>query len=223
MHAVQKEARTTTKLRVVFNASAKSDSGVSLNARLLLGPTANASLIDVLLRFRQYKVALPTDVSKMYRAVLLKESQRDLHRFVCREDTNRPLKDYRMTRFTFDVPASVFAAIMAMPQNAMDHELSYPQAAKAALDGFYVDDGLIGADSIAQAIEFHKQLQELFQLGGFELRKWMSSETEVSRTIHTQLLDEQHEIEIKQVSGFTKVLGWNGILEQIPPVQWFLP
>ena len=75
MHTVRKESRTITKLRVVFDASAKSESGVSLNDRLFVGPTVNASLIDVLLRFRQYKVALTTDVSKMYRAVLLDESQ----------------------------------------------------------------------------------------------------------------------------------------------------
>ena len=131
----------------------------------------NPSLVDVLLRFQQHKVALTTDVSKMYRAVLLEEGQQDLHRFVWREDTTQPMKDYRMTRLTFGISASTFAAIMAMRQNSMDHELRYPQTAKAVLKAFYVDDGLIGADSIVHAIQLRKQLQELFRLGGFELRK----------------------------------------------------
>ena len=78
-----------------------------------------------------------------------------------------PLKDYGMTRLTFGVSASAFAAIMAMRQNTIDNELRYPQAVRAVLDMFYVDDDLTGADSIAQAIELRKQLQELFCLGGF--------------------------------------------------------
>ena len=71
-----------------------------------------------------------------------------------------------MTRLTFGVSAFAFAAIMAMWQNAMDNELRYPQAAKAVVNAFYVDDGLVGADSIAQVIELQKQLQELFRLEG---------------------------------------------------------
>ena len=39
MYAVHKQASTTTKLRVVFDASAKSSSGISLNDTLMVGPT----------------------------------------------------------------------------------------------------------------------------------------------------------------------------------------
>jgi len=58
MHAVRKEDSTTTKLRVVFDASAKSSTGVSLNDTLLVGPTVHPPLIDVLLRFRTHRIAL---------------------------------------------------------------------------------------------------------------------------------------------------------------------
>ena len=49
MHAVRKDSSSTTKIRPVFDASAKSSSGVTLNDMLLIGPTVHASLIDVLL------------------------------------------------------------------------------------------------------------------------------------------------------------------------------
>lgn len=50
----------------------------------MVGPNIHLPLIDVLLRFRLYQVALTADVSKMYRAVQLAELDRDYHRFVWR-------------------------------------------------------------------------------------------------------------------------------------------
>ena len=120
MHPVRKDSSTTTKIRAVFDASAKSSSGVSLNDTLLVGPTIHPPLVDVLLRFRLYRVALITDVTKMYRAIELTESDKDLHRFVWRTTPGEMLQDYRMTRVTFGVSASSFAANMAVKQNATD-------------------------------------------------------------------------------------------------------
>lgn len=75
-HAVCKDSRTTTKLRVVFDASARTTSGVSLNDILMVGHTVHPSLVDVLLRFRLHRVAVITDISKMYRAFKLADSDR---------------------------------------------------------------------------------------------------------------------------------------------------
>ena len=76
MYAVRKDSITTTKIRAVFDASAKSSSGVSLNDTLLVGPTVHPPLVDILLRFRLYRIASIADVSKMYRAIELTESDR---------------------------------------------------------------------------------------------------------------------------------------------------
>ena len=73
MHTVYKTSSVTTKVRAVFDASAKSTTGVSLNDCLLVGPTVHSPLIDVLLRFRLHRVAITTDISKMYRAIELVE------------------------------------------------------------------------------------------------------------------------------------------------------
>ena len=89
---------------------------------------------------------MTTDVSKMYRADVLPENQRDLHQFVWRENSKQPLVDHRMKRLTFGVLASSFAANMAVRQNAIDNKERHPLAAQAVLDSFFVDDGLTGAD-----------------------------------------------------------------------------
>ena len=152
MHAVRKEKSTTTKKGVVFDASAKSSAGVSL----LVGPTVHPSLIDVLLRSRTHRVVLTTDVSKMYRAVELTPTDKDLHRFIWRNDPKDTLLDYRMTLVTFGVSASSYAANMAVKQNAIDYAMQYPLAAKKVNTSFYVDDGLTGANSIQEAIELQQ-------------------------------------------------------------------
>ena len=171
MHAVYKQSSSTTKIRAVFDASAKSSSGVSLNDILLVGPTIHPPLIDVLLRFRLHRIALTADVSKMYRAVELTDEDKDLHRFVWRSRPTDTLQDYRMTRVTFGVSASSFAANMSVWQNAIDSAHEYPLAARVVEDSFYVDDCLSGADDVENAITLYDQLRKLFQRGGFLLRK----------------------------------------------------
>ena len=79
-HCVIKDASSTTKLRVVFDASAKSASGVSLNDRLLVGPQLQKDLFGILISFRFHQVALSADIAKMYRQVQLDDEDKDFYR-----------------------------------------------------------------------------------------------------------------------------------------------
>ena len=63
-HAVIKEDSITTKLRVVFDGSAKTSTGVSLNDTLMVGPTIQADLFTLLTRFRSHRYALTADIEK---------------------------------------------------------------------------------------------------------------------------------------------------------------
>lgn len=166
MHVVSKSSSTTTKLRAVFDASAATTSGISLNTTLMVGPTVHPSLIDVLIRFRMHRIALIADVSRMYRAVLLTHEDKDLHRFLWRDDPKEALKDYRMTRVTFGVSASSFIANMCVKQNAIDFESQYPRAATQVMKSFYVDDYLGGADTVQKAVDLQSEIHRLFEKGG---------------------------------------------------------
>ena len=207
MHAVHKEHSTTTKIRAVFDTSAKSTTGVSLNDTLLVGPTVHPPLIDVLLQFRLHKIAITADVSKMYRAVELTQPDRDLHRFVWRSKPDNTLVDYRMTRITFGVSASAFAANMSVKQNAIDHATEFPQAANVVNTSFYVDDCLTGANSIEEAVELQQQLHGLFAKGEFLLRKWNSNNTTVLQNISPELRDSQPLQLLPTNDEYTKTLG----------------
>ena len=97
MHAIRKESNTMTKLRAVFDTSAKSSTGVSLNDTLLVGPTIHPPLVNILLRFRSNRIALTTDVSQMYRAVELIVPDCNLYRFVWRSSSEEEFLNYWMT------------------------------------------------------------------------------------------------------------------------------
>ena len=216
MHAVYKASSTTTKVRAVFDASAKSSTGVSLNDTLLVRQTVHPPLIDVLLRFRLYPIALTADVSKMYRAVELAMTDRDLPRFVWRSSSKEPLQDYRMTRVTFGVSASSFAANMAVKQNAIDHAHEYPLAAEVIEKSFYVDDCLSGAANKELAITLRQQLSDLFSRGNFLLRKWNSNDPSVLQSIPEELRDSSIVQTISESNEYTKTLGleWNVCMDQ---------
>ena len=215
MHAVKKESSTTTKVRAMFDASAKSSSNASLNDTLLIGPTIHSSLVDVLLLFRLHQIALTADVSKMYRAIELVESDQDLHRFVWRSDPRDHLKDYRMTRVTFGVSASSFVANMSVKHNALDNDLEFPKAANAVETSFYVDHCLTGADSVEEAMDLYQQLLDLFAKGGFFLRKWNSSDPHVLCNIKSELQDTQSIHHIPSPDEYTITIGieWNASMD----------
>ena len=101
----------------------------------------------------------------------------------------RSPKNYRMTRLTFGVSASSFAANMAVKQNAIDFTKEYPKAASIVPISFYVDDGLTDEGSDEKARKLQNQLQALFTRAGFLLRKWMSSEPDVLRHLEPHLLE----------------------------------
>lgn len=74
MHGIVKNSSTTTKLRVVFDASAHSESGASLNDQLL---SLYPHLTRVVNRFRTHSIGKSSDMSKMFREVGLQPSERD--------------------------------------------------------------------------------------------------------------------------------------------------
>jgi hypothetical protein len=66
-HSVKKASSLTTKVRVVFVASAKSTSGISLNDALKCGLVVQQDLFSILVRFHKHQFVLFSDIEKMFR------------------------------------------------------------------------------------------------------------------------------------------------------------
>ena len=69
------------KVRIVFDAAAEHE-GTSQNKNLLQEPDYTNSLVGVLLRFREEKIALVGDIESMFHQVKVNEGYRDLLRFL---------------------------------------------------------------------------------------------------------------------------------------------
>lgn len=89
---VQKMSSTTTKYRVVFNASRRDDSKTSLNDHLMVGPVIQRQLFDILVKFRTYNIAgYCADITKMYRQILVHSEDRKYQRILWRSNQKSPI------------------------------------------------------------------------------------------------------------------------------------
>ena len=80
-HVVIWNDKKTTRVRVVYDASAK-QGGPSLNDCLCKGPKFDQKILDILLRFRTYKAILAADIEKAFLMVAVAKEDRDVLRFL---------------------------------------------------------------------------------------------------------------------------------------------
>lgn len=113
-HEVLKLESSSTPLCIVFNSSA-SYMGQKLNDFWAKGPVIFNNMLGVLLRFRQDRITVTGDISKMYHYVKLCTLDQHTHRFLWRDlDVNRPPDHYVLTSVTFGDRPSGTIAILAL-------------------------------------------------------------------------------------------------------------
>lgn len=77
-----KNSSLSTKLRIVFDGSSETTTGLSLNDVLMTGPTIQDNLISHFIRFRKYKYVVTADIEKMYQRVLVREQDRKFQKIL---------------------------------------------------------------------------------------------------------------------------------------------
>ncbi|XP_072946166.1 uncharacterized protein [Epargyreus clarus] len=176
-HAVVREDKETTKVRIVFDASSKDNNNRSLNDELLVGPKLQQDLRHILMRWRNHKICIVADIVKMYRMVCVAEQDTDFQRIVWRfsSDRTQPIVHYKLLRLTFGTACAPYLAVKSLQRLAELEEAKYPLAARITKKDFYMDDLITGADNEHEAIAIYNEMTELMKSGGFELQKWNSN------------------------------------------------
>ncbi|XP_055645178.1 uncharacterized protein LOC129781512 [Toxorhynchites rutilus septentrionalis] len=182
-HPVVKESSTTTKVRVVFDASCKTSSGVSLNDVLLTGPVVQEDLRSIILRCRIKQIMLVADVEKMFRQIYIHPEERPLQSILWRASPKEEVCTYELNTVTYGTRPAPFLATRTLKQLATDEREKYPLAYKSIIEDTYMDDVITGSDNVEAAINLSFQLNHMMEDGGFRLRKWASNCEAVLNTI----------------------------------------
>ncbi|XP_076176654.1 uncharacterized protein LOC143151439 [Ptiloglossa arizonensis] len=211
-HSVQKDSSLTTRTRVVFDASAKLSTNVSLNDILMIGPTLQGDLFSTLTKFRTHRYALTADIAKMYRQVKVAPEDRRYQKVLWRESPNQPISTYALNTVIYGTASTAYLAIRSLHQLADDAGAQFPAAANLLKSDFYVDDLLTGADTLAEATLIRDQLIQLTSQGGFELRQWASNDPSLTQSVESSSEDQFMTIAPDE---FTKTLGlrWDRVLD----------
>lgn len=184
-HPVLKASSLTTKLRVVFDASAKSSSGLSLNDVLLCGPTVQEELFSILIRFRKHQFVLMADVEKMFRQVNIRKEDRDMQRIVWRSDPKKQLHTYRLSTVTYGTTSASFMTTNCLITLADESKNQYPLASEIVRRDFYMDDLMTGSNTIEECCQLRKQIHAILETAKFPLRKWCSNSQTILENIGT--------------------------------------
>ncbi|XP_030763068.1 uncharacterized protein LOC115887734 [Sitophilus oryzae] len=182
-HGVFKEQNQTTKLRVVFDASARTDSGLSLNELQCVGPTIQDDLVSILLRFRQYQVVVCADIIKMYRQILIDPSQRCFQKILWGISSNEPVQEYELNTVTYGMASSPWLSVRCLKQLALENSDVYPRSSEIISKDFYMDDLFTGGDTPGEVIKICSEVTDILQSGCFPLQKWASNNSEVLKHV----------------------------------------
>lgn len=160
-YAVVRESSSTTKLRVVFNASCKRfRDRTSLNDHLLIGPKLQTDLAAIILRWRQWCYVYTADIAKMFRQILVNPLNTDFQRILWRPNKDLAVKHFRLFTVTYGLASALYLAMRVLKQLATDDGHAFPKAAAIIESSLYVDDILFGGDDMDGLRDTRNQLIE---------------------------------------------------------------
>ncbi|XP_012542676.1 uncharacterized protein LOC105840318 [Monomorium pharaonis] len=138
-HAVLKNNSLMTKVRVVFDASTKTNAGVSLN---------------------DY-------IAQMYRQIWVDKSQTPLQRIFWRNDLSEELTTFKLQTVTYGTTCAPFMAMRTMLELANINASRYPRRSTTISSDFYVDDLLSGSNDLNEVKKIRDETMEILAEGGF--------------------------------------------------------
>lgn len=176
-HGVLKQESSTTKLRVVLDASAKTHTGFSLNDLLHAGPNLQTDLFLLLLNFRLFPVAITADIKQMYLQLEVNQSHRKFLKILFRFHETDQIKTFQFNRLPFGLKCSPYLAMKTLRYLATESEdaNNYPEASQIVNSRLYMDDLVHSVSDEQSAKRLSWDLIELLQPAGFNLVKWNSN------------------------------------------------
>ncbi|XP_044740096.1 uncharacterized protein LOC123301423 [Chrysoperla carnea] len=164
---------STTRLRPVFDASAKSKNGISLNQCLETGPNLIELIPSMLLRFREKEIGVISDIEKAFWQISVTPKDRNVLRFLWWK--NDVIEVLRHSRVVFGVTSSSFilAATVKLHLELLSKEDKFKDMLTSIIkliSSFYVDNCVTSVDSLKELHQFKEESTLLMAEGGFNFR-----------------------------------------------------
>ena len=179
--AVVREAAASTKLRIVYDASARAHQDApSLNDCLEVGPPLQNQLWKVLVRGRFHPIAVAGDLKQAFLQVRIREEDRDALRFHWFKDVeSKGIETLRFTRALFGLAPSPFLLGGVIRQHLESCRQEYPKCVEEIERSLYVDDLISGGPTVQAAQRIKGSATEIFGKAKFQLHKWNSNVKEL--------------------------------------------
>lgn len=177
--AVIKEESLTTPVRPVFDASCKIGRSPSLNDCLEKGPNLLELIPSLMLRFREKKLGVISDVRKAFQMIEIDKVDRNFVRFLWWTEDNQ-IKVYQHRRVVFGVNCSPFllGAVIEFHLDAVVEERK--RFARILLKSLYVDNCVTSVDSIEDYEEFKFHSTAIMSEAKMDLRQWECTAVDMS-------------------------------------------
>ena len=180
---VIRESAQTTKMRIVYDASARvTPEAPSLNDCLYTGPPLQNKIWDILVQQRTYPVGVAADIKQAFLQIRVKESERNALKFHWQPSINAEVETYCFTRVLFGLAPSPFLLGEMIDSHLDAWSMRYPEEVARLRRSFYVDDLLSGGNDVAQAQARKERAIEIMKDATFELHKWNSNCPELEGT-----------------------------------------
>lgn len=218
---VVKESAETTKVRIVYDASAReTDESPSLNDCLETGPPLQNLIWDILVRNRFKPIALSADLKQAFLQVRIREEDRDVLRFHWIDDESPSgVAVYRFTRALFGLNQSPFLLGGTLDYHLTSLEKDFPDEVNEIKESLYVDDIISGGTTVNEVEVLKESAIEIFDRAHFQLHKWHSSEKSLEEPVESDPQSEQSfaKQQLGVRSEETKLLGmkWNKSTDQL--------
>ncbi|XP_055543520.1 uncharacterized protein LOC129729063 [Wyeomyia smithii] len=213
-HCIVRPDSTTSKLRVVFDASCATDSGIALNDTLIVGPVIQDDLLCHILRFRMPKFVITADIEKMYRQIRVCEADQPLQRIRWRDNPFEPVKSYQLMTVTYGTSSAPYLATKCLQRLSRDNTGNFPLASIVVRRDFYMDDLLTGTNSVEEGQQLCQELLAITKSAGFVLRKWASNNLAIIRDVPVELKDERTLLKLDASSIKTLGLQWDTVTDE---------
>ena len=191
---VVRKDKSSTKVRVVFDASIKRNENASLNEVLYKAPCLNPELYKLLLKFRVHPIGIVADIEKAYLQISVVEEHRDFLRFLYYDDIYKTIPHivpYRFCRVIFGATCSQFLLNGTIRKHAEKFDEMDPEFVRKVKGDFYVDDLTTGVSS-TEGVHLYKKVRIRFMEANFNVRKWRTNDLALRNLINDSEKDPSY-------------------------------